>query len=188
VKDFSSTVHSLRSLRRSDPPRALALAYAAIAHAPEDPDVRDTVSWIFLDNLYEPFQLPDDERDLPDRVALLHRMASWTPEGPYSSSNAAVPCVLSLAFNLNRAKRPGDALEMLDLLRVADITDKPSRKFPSLRSRWYVIRTRALNDLERWSELESCCIDALNNSTIGRNSVASVRNRLERARRKLNLD
>ena len=181
----AATVSDLRSLRKSDPVQALELAHEAISAWPDDGDVRNAVSWIYLDCIFDKVDRTNVEVQAGRCLDLVRTMTSWTPSGEYSTSDATIQCVEALAKALNQLGRAKQALEALDLVRPADVTDKPSKGHASLRSRWYVERTRSLELLEQWQTLADCCHDAMEHSTIGRHSVEKIRRRLHKAQEHL---
>jgi len=182
VDPVIDTASELRSLRKTDPAGALVLADESLRRWPDEVEIRNAVSWIYLDCIFSTISSTTEDAEIHRCLALLNVMASWTPSGAYSTSDATAQCAVTVAKSLNGCGRAAQALDALDLLRPEDITDKPSKKFASLRSRWYVERTRSLELLRRWEELIACCDDAFTNSTIGRHSVEKVRLRIEKAK------
>lgn len=171
---------NLRLLRKSNPTLAYQRALAALEDWPKDSSVQQSASWIIYDNVFG--NLDEKSADEQFRIAFetLKQMVSWTPIGDYSPYDGTVQCGVKLASVLNDHKKPVRALQVLELLRPNNVSDKPSKQFPSLRSRWYMQYTKSLEMLDRWDALIESCEAALQKSELG-SQKKWIHNRLSQA-------
>jgi tetratricopeptide (TPR) repeat protein len=158
---------NLRSLRKSNPTLAHQRALVALESWPTDSSVQQSASWIIYDNVFSVLDDNSSDDEFRNAFTKFKLMVSWTPNGEYSPYDATVQCGVKLASVLNECRKPVRALQVLELLRPNDVSDKPSKQYPSLRSRWYMQYTKSLELLERWTELVESCKAALRNSELG---------------------
>ena len=170
----------LRSLRKSNPTLAYQRALVALENWPTDSSVQQSASWIIFDNVFSVLDDNSSDDEFRNAFTMLKLMASWTPNGEYSPYDATVQCGVKLASVLNDRKKSVRALQVLELLRPNDVSDKPSKEYSSLRSRWYMQHTKSLELLERWNELIESCKAALQNSQLG-SQKKWIHNRLSQA-------
>jgi hypothetical protein len=183
INSASEASGLLRSMRKTNPVESKTFAESALDRWPDDVGVRDAVSWIRLDHCFSTIGPETSETQLRPSIEMLATMAMWSPTGPYRTSDATVNCVIEFARNLNKISQPVVALEVLSLLRVSDITDKPAKRFASLRSRWFLEQSRSLELLEQWNLVIETCEEGIRVSTFGRHSAEKIRLRLAAARK-----
>jgi tetratricopeptide (TPR) repeat protein len=91
-------------------------------------------------------------------------------DGRFESTSPYVPVVLGLAKLWHKKGRDAKALETLERLeparlsgeeRTIEIRGRPSR-IASNREKYYVVKTGALEKLERWAECLASCTEAMN--------------------------
>lgn len=86
------------------------------------------------------------------------RVLTWGD--PYNKYSPLPQAVLKLVGEIKQ-DWPKQALELLDLLDPAQLSAETSNDFTAPRARWYMARTKALKDTEKWPELEGACKAAL---------------------------
>jgi hypothetical protein len=112
--------------------------------------------------LPEPQEMTSDRADAAVRA--LSDIQRWTAEDPYGQYSALPRAVVRTAKALERwPERRLAALALIDPMRVPDETDS---EYGSLRRSWFLQRTKALLDAERWTELHTACTSALASLTL----------------------
>ena len=112
--------------------------------------------------LPEPQEMTSERADAAVRA--LGDIQRWTAEDPYGQYSALPRAVVRTAKALERwPERRLAALALIDPMRVAD---EPDSEYGSLRRNWFLQRTRALRDAERWAELHTACTNALDSLTL----------------------
>jgi hypothetical protein len=112
--------------------------------------------------------LPEQQEMTSERadaaIRALDAIQRWTAEDPYGQYSALPRAVVRTAKGLERwPERRLAALALIDPMRIPDEADS---EYGSLRRSWFLQRTRALLDAERWSDLHTACTSALDSLTL----------------------
>lgn len=112
--------------------------------------------------LPEPQEMTSERADAAVRA--LSDIQRWTAEEPYGQYSALPRAVIRTAKALERwPERRLTTLALIDPMRVPDEADS---EYGSLRRNWFLQRTRALRDAERWPDLHAACTSALASLTL----------------------
>ncbi len=112
--------------------------------------------------LPEPQEMTSERADAAVRA--LSDIQRWTADDPYGQYSALPRAVVRTAKALERwPERRLAALALMDPMRVPDEADS---EYGSLRRSWFLQRTRALLDAERWTELHAACTSAIASLTL----------------------
>ncbi len=155
---------------------AMAFANDALEVWPDFGPLRGGLSWCLFDRYVKTL----DEHSTPDdrgaAKQAVDSIADLNAAGPYEKFSAW-PIATIVLISKVCDHWPKRAIELLSTIDPRQLSDTRSNGFDSLRSRWFLMMTKALTKTDQWSEVLPACQDALANGGLDRKGQGLVEHR-----------